>query len=168
MRIGFLVIVSLVLAFVPSARASATNNGIIFQIVAEKCELRTDDNEVEISFVLRNRSRSAVKVSLAGLGSQILFSKIPSSLSEDPVTETAILDPGTGQTFANLLTIRPGETVWREARIRLPQSMRKPGYFVFSAVFSGSVGASNLQGVFAKDLKSNELLFRVLDPIELQ
>jgi hypothetical protein len=33
-------------------------------------------------------------------------------------------------------------------------------------VFSGSVGASNLPGVFAKDLKSNELLFQVLDPIE--
>lgn len=130
------------------------------RIFAEQSLLKTGSDLV-LNVELLNVSMRPVRVSPAGIASQVSFVNLPCSLDEGTRSLSRSIDP---LPFAPQMTqtvIEPGQTFRKTIHVRLDKGFFSPGVYSMTIVFSGAFGGSGNKDSFKDFVKSNEILFSI-------
>ena len=136
---------------------------IQFLIIAQNSTVPVDSNFIAIDVELYNVSGREVRLSTAGLGSQILFVNRPCSLEDSVRTQSISLDPSPTTKRPESVRIPSGGAYRRLLQVRLDHGFFRAGIYSVRLSFAAGIEGPGQKTLGTQDLTSNEVFFEVID-----
>jgi hypothetical protein len=147
------------------APQTTTERPLVFRIIAEDSSLASGSKFLPIDVEFHNTSKHLIRFSPAGIGAEISFVNRPCSLEEGVRSQGSSADSAAGLK-GKIISVRPGETYWQKIRLRLDPNFFTPGIYSVTVFFSGGYGTYGMKGVYAEDLRSNEIFFEIAERLD--